>query len=80
MSKFNPGDQLFMVVSNRYVRTCEVLKYAGGGFYTIRFTDVPGGMRIRESRLFATKEEAEASFKGKSIPIGRDIRNPWQYH
>ena len=78
MGKFQPGDQLFMVVSNRYVRTCEVLKYAGG-FYTIRFTDTPGGMRILEDRLFATREEAEASFKGKSIPIGRDIRNPWQY-
>lgn len=30
-----------------------------GGFVTLRFKDSSGGMRVRESRLYKTKEEAE---------------------
>ena len=71
--KYKPRDQVFIVVSNIYVRTAEVLKYAGG-FYTMRFTDVPGGLRVRENMLYATKDEAEKAIKGKGITIGRDLR------
>lgn len=33
------------------------------GFVTIRFTKRDGGTRVRESRLYATREEAEAAVK-----------------
>lgn len=33
------------------------------GFVTIRFTKRGGGTRVRESRLYATREEAEAAVK-----------------
>ena len=34
---------------------------AGGGFCTIKFNDneTPAGTRVRESKLFKTKQEAE---------------------
>jgi hypothetical protein len=58
--KFSVDDTAYIVVSNRMIREVKILKYAGG-LYTIRFTDGGGGIKVRESRLFATKEEAEAS-------------------
>jgi len=63
-SRFNPGDTAFLVESNRIVREVSVLKVSGG-FYTIRFVDSRGGMRVRENRLFPTREEAEASMPPK---------------
>ena len=42
-----------------------VLKVAGG-FATLRFFDSDGGIKLRESRLFPTKEDAEASLPKKA--------------
>ena len=36
MAKFNVGDTVYLVESNRMVREVLIVKYAGG-FYTIRF-------------------------------------------
>ena len=33
------------------------------GFVTIRFTERSGGTRVRENRLYATKEDAERVIK-----------------
>ena len=59
-AKYNPGDTAFIVESSRFIREVKVLKIAGG-FATLRFTDSDGGIKLRESRLFPTKEAAEAS-------------------
>lgn len=61
---FNPGDTAFLVESNRIIREVNILK-VGGGFYTIRFADSDGGIKIKGHRLFATKEDAEASLPKK---------------
>lgn len=63
-NKFSPGDTAFLVESNRIIREVKVLK-VGGGFYTIRFTDSDGGIKVKEHRLFATREDAEASLPKK---------------
>ncbi|MBQ4513762.1 MAG: hypothetical protein II969_12275 [Anaerolineaceae bacterium] len=34
------------------------------GFVTVRFTEREWGERVRESRLYATREEAEAAVRG----------------
>ena len=39
-----------------------------GGFATLRFMDSDGGIKLRESRLFPTKETAEASLPKKTTP------------
>ena len=59
-SKYNPGDTAFIVESSLFVREVKIVKIAGG-LVTLRFADSNGGVKLRESRLFPTKEEAEAS-------------------
>lgn len=44
----------------------KVIKYSNG-FYTLRFLDTGGGIRLRESRIFATEEEAKKHVKTVSI-------------
>ncbi len=63
-SKYNPGDIAYIVESSRFIREVKVLRIAGG-FAALRFTDTNGGIKIHESRLLPTKEEAEASIKKK---------------
>lgn len=60
ISKFSPNDTAFLIESNRIIREVKILKFSGG-LYTIRFVQGGGGIKVRESRLFATEEEARAS-------------------
>ena len=39
-----------------------------GGFCTIRFVDRGGGIKVRESRLYPSREAAEASLPKKEMP------------
>lgn len=64
-NKYSVNDTAFIVVSNRIIREVKVLNYSGG-FYTIKFVKGNGGVRLRENRLFSTREEAE-----KSLPKAR---------
>ena len=66
-NKYSPGDTAFIVESSRVIREVKVLKIAGG-FATLRFADSDGGIKLRESRLFPTKEAAEASLPKKTSP------------
>ena len=47
-----------MIAAGKQIKEMVVMKYAGG-FYTVRYRDTGGGLRVRESRLYATKAEAE---------------------
>ena len=58
MAKFNPGDRAWIVESTIFVVEVEIVKYSGG-FYLIRYPKQGGGYKVRESRLYKTKEEAE---------------------
>ena len=69
-NKYNPGDTVYIVESNRIIREVKVLKVAGG-FVTLRFMDSDGGIKLRESRLFLTKEDAEASLPKKTTQRSR---------
>lgn len=44
--------------------------------YLIRFKDSGGGIKVKEHRLFATKEEAESSIQTKQK--GR-MKSPYDY-
>lgn len=70
-TKYNPGDTAFIVESSRFIREVRILKIAGG-FATLRFSDSDGGIKLRESRLFSTKEAAEAS-----LPKKKTQRSNW---
>ena len=66
-SKYNPGDTAYIVENNRTIREVKILKVAGG-FATLRFMDRDVGIRLRESRLFPTKEDAEISMLKSTKP------------
>ena len=58
MANYKAGDIAWIVESTIFVKEVEIVKIRGG-FVTLRFKGSSGGMRVRESRLYKTKEEAE---------------------
>ena len=58
--KYQPGQKVFLTGGNKnLIKEATVLKYTGG-FYTIRFNN-GGGVKVRESRIYPSREEAEAA-------------------
>lgn len=72
--KYSPDDTAYLVESKRIIRKVKILKFSGD-FYTVQFIDSGGGIRVRESRLFATEDEAKATIP-KPKPISSYF-NPW---
>lgn len=64
-SAFYAGDTAYIVESNRIVREVQI-KSCSGGMYLIKFLDTGGGIKVKEHRLFATKEDAEKNIQGAS--------------
>lgn len=64
-NKYSPGDTAFLIESGRIIREVKIIKQAGD-FCTLRFTDSNGGIKVRESRLYPSKEAAEASMSSKT--------------
>lgn len=56
------GDRVYIVANNVNVQVFEVLS-AQGNFYTLRNLETYGAIRLRENRLFATREEAENALR-----------------
>ncbi len=65
--KFQAGDIVYIVAAGNRVKEARVLRYAGG-FYTLRLPE-GGGVRLKEHRLFATKEEAQEFAVGRTQSI-----------
>lgn len=59
MRKYDVGDIVFFISNGYYIREATVIR--SGEFCTIKFNDneTPAGTRVRESKLFKTKQEAE---------------------
>ena len=77
-NKYIVGDTVYFVESQRIIRAAKIIK-CGGGFYTMKFVDGAGGIRLRENRLFSTKEEAEKSISKTPPTPQREkrYRSPW---
>lgn len=82
MAKYKPGDTVYFIESNRSVIEAKVKAYTAG-FYTIIF-----GMsviRLRESRLFPSFEDAENSSpqivaeRKRVEKLRKEQSNPWNY-
>ena len=58
MRKYNVGDIVFFISNGYHIREATVIR-AGGGFCTINDNETPAGTRVRESKLFQSKQEAE---------------------
>ena len=71
--KYQPGQIVFLTGGNKnLIKEATVLKYIGG-FYTIRFNN-GGGVKVRESRIYPSREEAEAAILNKNTIGGA----PWK--
>lgn len=70
------GTKVFIIESNRFITEAEVLRESGE-FYTIRFGN-NGGIKVRQSRIFLSHEEAEAQLSSPPKPQ-RTFRSPYDY-
>ena len=62
--KYRPGDIAYIVGNTRFIEIVEIMnvKY---GLVTIHLLRTNSYIRVRENRLFSTKEAAEASLPKK---------------
>lgn len=65
MAKFKAGDVAYIVESNNLVREVTIKRHSGG-FYLVSL-DTGGSLKVREKRLFLTKEDATSYI----LSIGR---------
>lgn len=60
--KFKSGEKVYLINESHVVEEATVVMTISG-FVTVRFTEREWGTRVRENRLYATLEEAEAAIK-----------------
>ena len=80
VTKLEVGDKAFIIESNRIVREVIVLKRSRD-FYTVRFVEnTSGGIQLRASRLFSSKEEAQSYLpKKQQVQKRTGYRSPYDY-
>lgn len=61
---YKQGDKAYITESGRIIREVIVVRVAGG-MYTLKFTDTGGGVKLREGRLYSSKEAAEDAVKDR---------------
>lgn len=74
--KVEIGSHVFIIESNRII-TEVLISQRKGDFYVVRFPG-KGGISVRRSRLFLTREEAEAHLPVQ--PAKNSFRSPYDYH
>ena len=62
-TKFKSGETVYLINETHVVEEATVVMTISG-FVTVRFTDREWGTRVRENRLYSTREEAEAALRG----------------
>lgn len=72
MHEFKTGDIAYIVENGNHVRACKIVS-VDGGFAVLSFGY--GGTRLRLSRLFHSREEAESSMPKHEKPRST---SPWQ--
>ena len=79
VTKLEVGDKAFIIESNRIVREVIVLKRSRD-FFTVRFVkNTSGGIQLRASRLFSSKEEAQSCLPKKQVQKRTGFRSPYDY-
>lgn len=61
-TKYQKGDTVYLISNGHIIEEATVVMNLAG-FVTIRFTKRGGGTRVRENRLYPTREEAETAVK-----------------
>ena len=68
-TKYNQGQTVYIIESGNRVTECTVINYCGG-LYTIRLLETGGAIKLRESRIFLSKEEAQKT-------VRKEFRREW---
>lgn len=63
--RWKPGDECYIVENNMHIRPAVVMRISGG-FCTVKFNGK--GVRLRESRLYRTPEEAGIHVRYRGVP------------
>lgn len=71
MGKYKPGDTVYIIENNLNIKEV-IIRSVSGGFCVLKFVGSDGGTRLREDRLFSTKEDAAEWLRKKKNPAG-----PW---
>lgn len=69
------GDTCYIVKNGRIVSPAAIVSISGG-FYTLRFPDTNGMIRLKKHRIFTTQQEAEASIPAAAV---RTPYNPYNH-
>ncbi|MDD3186038.1 MAG: hypothetical protein PHT76_12135 [Anaerostipes sp.] len=77
MSRFKVGDTAYILESNRIVKEVKIIRQSGG-IYLIRF-NTGGGIQVKEHRLYATQEEAEAAIPGNTAVSTKRRSSPYDF-
>lgn len=72
---FKAGDICYILESNRRVRQAKVAGKSGE-FYTIQLVGPCGAIRLKESRLFGTEEDARKSMYGY---VSNEAKRKYEY-
>lgn len=75
MAQFNVGDTAFIVDNRIFLREV-VIKRATKDFCVITYKDTGATIRIRQSRLFSSKEDAVKAIPAYARP---KKQNHWEY-
>lgn len=81
MNKFKVGTKAFIIESNKNIREVQVVKVTNG-FYTVKFSDTDGAIRLKEFRLYESRKEAEHVIgieEEATVPAKRPPRSPHTY-
>lgn len=74
--KFEVGQTVYIVENNHIVREVTIVSRKGD-FYTVRFENGKGGIRLKEHRIFPSQTAAEESILQKEKKSG--YRSPYDY-
>ena len=76
---FQNGSLAYIIENGRNIREVTVVR-RNGDFYLVRFGN-SGGVQLRGSRLYATKEEAEEKLpKKERAEEKQGYRSPYDYY
>lgn len=81
MNKFKVGTKVFIIESNKNIREGQVVKVANV-FYIVKFSDAEGAIRLKESRFYESRKEAEHVIgieKETTVPAKSSPLSPYTY-
>ncbi len=73
--KFNIKSTAYIIVNNLRVEDVRIVNESNGT-YIVKLLSTGGGLRVNESRLYSTKEEAEAILNDRKGNIVIDVKEP----